>query len=284
MTLTEIEDRFEDLDGTDNESSKPVLNYSVHRKPDELLIKDIRGFLFEENRSSVSAIDTIDAVVLKPIEKGFTIKLYAYDRDNAQSNNPVTVDFDTTTFVTVTRSDGSTFDAVEPRKVTYDVKQKENGDFEPPEKVGNRLDVDHTLEFKDATGASDKGFKFASNQDTKLTKEDSAGKSNLAPGTTITLATTGNYVEDTYICKGNKVPEKLPLGKACYTYTTSDKVEVSKKTDGTHDFTAGNAANIKFRLPSSRNRLDGGSAKITISYHVWAYSNKFNHSDTPPDQ
>ena len=65
------------------------------------------------------------------------------------------------------------------------------------------------------------------------------------------------------------------IGAACFTYTTTDKVVVD-----TDDFTAGDTPSIEFQLPSIRNGLNSGSATITISYHVWAYSARHVHGDS----
>ena len=77
------------------------------------------------------------------------------------------------------------------------------------------------------------------------------------------------------------MPQSLTsIGDACYTYTTSDNVEVEQG-----DFTADESPSIGFQLPSSRNGLNGGSATITIRYHVWAYSVRHDHDGTdPPDE
>ena len=196
----------------------------------------------------------IDIVVLKPFTEEFSIELYAYDGDNDQSDNPVVVKFS-----------ASTDDPVDPRMGTYAVKQqKDNGDFEAV-RVGNRLDTAHGLTF--ATGF----FNFAANLNTVLTKKDRENKEHLADSDSDSDVPS-LIVTNSGICEENKVPEvSETLGEACYTYTTSDKVEVNT-------FDAATPA-ITFELPSSRNGLNSGRATITIKYHVWAYQSKHVHGD-----
>ena len=191
-------------------------------------------------------------MVLKPFTKEFSIQIYAYDGDNDRSDNPVTVKFSPT---------------VRPRIGEYVVKQKDkNGDFEAV-RIGNRLERKHKLVFYDASGTTAASFRFASNfYDTLTTGDTSNLEANITPGSEPTL------------CDGNDEKQKLgassTLGDACYTYTRSDKVEVE------HDeFTAGPTPSIEFLLPSSRNRLNGGRATISIKYHVWAYTGKHVHGD-----
>lgn len=130
----------------------------------------------------------------------------------------------------------------------------------------------HTLSFRDAVGTTPAPFKFASNLDGTLIDTDTSGKSYLPTTPTgSNLCGSGDTL--------NAVPKSLTtIGAACYTYTTTDKVNVAEA-----DFTAGSTPSIVFQLPSSRNGLNSGSATITIRYHVWAYSGKHDHVNTAPD-
>ena len=270
-TLTAINTAFTDEDEVDKNTDTDegpvgngIFNYKVQHKPDELLIKTVRGFLLEKNSATADAAVTIDAVVLKPFTEDFSIEVYAYDLDNAQSDHPITVNFS-----------ASASTPVNPVGGTYAVTQKENGDFEPV-RVGNRLSipgtntvVEHTLEFVNAAGDADAPFKFASNLNETLTTEI-GGKAYLGtPSPDLTTVA---------LCGGNTVPDKEStgmedVGDACYTYTATNRVEIPAHDDFTH----GAAPEIDFILPSKTNGLTSGSATITIKYHVHAYSARQTH-------
>ena len=243
-----------------------IFNYKVQHKPDELLITTVRGFLREENRAINDV--PIEAVVLKPFTEDFSIEVYAYDPDNAQSDHPITVNFSV-----------STGTLTMPRVGTYAVNQKENGDFEPV-RVGNRLSipgtaVKHTLQSHDAAGLARTAFQFASNLNGILTKLDGNGKAYLE---------TAPAFDNAGLCGGttganaNTVPELLSLeiGAGCYTYTTTNRVEIPAHTD----FATGAEPQIDFILPSKTNGLNSGSATITIKYYVRAYSARHVHDDS----
>ena len=265
-TLTAIVGAFTDEDDVDKStdtdtSGNGIFNYKVQHKPDELLITTVRGFILEEN-SAVANVP-IEAVVLKPFTEEFSIEVYAYDLDNDQSDHPITVNF----------SAGASV-----RSGTYAVKQKENGDLEPV-RVGNRLSipgtvVKHTLQFHDAAGIDRAAFQFASNLNGTLTKQVS-GKAYLATAPNHDAAAVA-------LCGGpgpntNTVPDKesLFLGTGCYTYTTTNRVEIPAHTD----FVTGTEPQIGFILPSKTNGLNSGSATITIKYYVRAYSARHVHGD-----
>ena len=259
-TITAIANAFTDEDDVDKEAGVGIFNYKVQHKPDELLIKTVGGFLREENRADLDV--SIDAVVLKPFTEEFSIEVYAYDLDNDQSDHPITVNFVASTAIPVTPVGG-----------TYAVNQKENGDFEPV-RVGNRLSipgnaVKHILQFHDATGTARAAFQFASKLNGTLTKLDGNGKAYLGTAPVLAidggLCGTGNNT--------NTVPELLSLGDACYTYTTTNRVEVPEHAD----FLATAESQIGFILPSKTNGLNSGSATITIKYYVRAYSARQTH-------
>ena len=262
--LTGLDAAFTDEDDVDltTDGTKGFFNYKVQHQPDELLIETKRGFLLDKV-SSESVM--IKAAVLKPFTEQFSIEVYAYDRDNDRSDSPKTVNFTATT-------DSS----VNPRTGTYAVTQKNNGDLVSV-RVGNRLDVKHGLEFYDATGDTRAVFKFASLLNGTLTKPDSNEKDYLGAATITGTALCGTGTDNI-----NVVPKSLTLGSACYTYTTSNKVVVA-----TGDFDAATTTaddpNIEFVLPSDSNGLNGGSATITIRYHVGAYSVRQDPNNIPTD-
>ena len=268
---------FEDADdvdtimvaGTGETAGNGIFNYKVQHKPDELLITTVRGFLLPKNSARDSV--PIEAVVLKPFTENFSIEVYAYDPNNAQSDHPITVNFSATTD-----------DPVKPVAGTYAVKQKENGDFEPV-RVGNRLSipgtnnvVEHTLQFFDANGLERRTFQFASNLNGTLIKEVS-GKAYLAD-TAPAVATFADVPLCGTESNINTVQDKesLALGTGCYTYTTTDKVSIV----ATNKFTAGSTPAIEFTLPSKTNGLNSGSATITIKYYVHAYSARHVQGDS----
>ena len=237
-----------------------IFNYKVQYKPDELLIKTVRGFLLEEHMVADALDDvSIDLVVLKPFTEEFSIEVYAYDLDNDQSDHPITVNFV-----------ASTTSPVKPVGGTYAVNQKKNGDFEPV-RVGNRLSIPgtntvHTLQFRDAAGLARTAFRFASNLNGTLTKPDGNGKMYLG---------TAPALNSVVLCDGtgdntNTVPKSLAVGSGCYTYTTTSKLDVPEHSD--FNVTNDNGPQIEFILPSKTNGLNSGSATITIKYHVGAYT------------
>ena len=118
-TLTSISAAFKDDDEVDNNSGNDggIFNYKVQHKPDELLIETVKGFVLDEPETG--DID-IRAVVLKPFKENFSIEIYAYDKDNDRSDNPVTVEFS---------AGAIDKDQVKPVIGTYFVNQKDNGDF-----------------------------------------------------------------------------------------------------------------------------------------------------------
>ena len=265
--LTGLDGAFTDDDDVDKleDGSKGIFNYKVQHQPNELLIETKRGFLLDAVSSGEV---TIKVAVLKPFKEQFSIEIYAYDRDNDRSDSPKEVNFTATAT-----------DPVNPQDGTYDVIQKDNGDLVSV-RVGNRLDVKHGLEFYDATGDTRAVFKFASILNGTLADPDSNGKHYLGDASISGTALCGTG--DTL----NTVPKTLTRGSACYTYTTSNKVEVA-----TDDFdattTTADAPNIEFVLPSDTNGLNGGSATITIRYHVGAYSARQdpnNIPDPPPSE
>ena len=240
---------FTDDDDVDKaDDGKGKFNYKVGYTPDELLIKTVRGFLLEDTTSDDFSIK---AVVLKSFTEEVPIELYAYDQGNDRSDSPVTVKF---------AISGST-----PRSGNYTVTQNNNGDFVAV-RLGNRLDVDHTLTFEE-------GFKFADNWDRSLTE----GESNHLADKTITLnPATGE-------CMGNNTPTTTTLsavGEACYTHTpgNNNKVEV-----GTLSIESSGNGEVAFQLPSEHNGLNSGTGTITIYYHVRAYESKYMDDAAPGD-
>ena len=246
MTLTDIVDAFTDDDDVDNNgpddtpADNGIFNYKVEHKPDELLIKTVDGFLLEKNDPMQSP--AIDVVVLKEFDEEFSIEVYAYDAANERSDRPVIVTFSVQN------------PAIMPVGGTYTVTQDNNGNLGAV-RIGNRLDVDHTLTF---TG----GFTFATNWENSLER----GDSDYLAGTAITSGTA--------LCS-DKTPtltttELSDIGSACYTLTPgNNKVKVD-----TLSFSDGNGQ-ITFQLPFDHNRLNSGSTAITIYYHVRAYEKKY---------
>ena len=243
----------DDVDGTgEGDARRGIFNYKVKSTQPGLLIKTTRGFILEENRASTVQIE---AVVLKPFDEDFTIELDAFDRSNDQSDNSVTVRFE---------AGATNNNQVEPRSGDYTVTQKSNGDFVAV-RLGNRLDVDHTLTFKD-------GFTFADKWDDSLTDGD---ETYLAGGA-IALVTNSE-------CTGNKTPTLAYLastGGSCYTHTVNNnKVKVD---DGALTIVAGDGK-VSFELPSEHNGLNSGTGTITIYYHVRAYDKKYANGDAVAD-
>ena len=237
---------FEDVDDDDNIDRGGVFKYKVAYKPDELLIDTKYGFvdamaMAPDNAGGADTVlgddvpggprlvnipITVKAVVLKPLKKDFTIQLRAFDRANDPSDNVVTW----------------TFDPVDPQNGRYEVEQDaDDGDFMPV-RMGNRLDIDHTLVINSPLKFADVDTAEKLEKAGVLKVKDDhnpTGAVKCAPGE------PGNWGTPTTV------------GTHCYTVTSRGGVVASE---------ASTSSSVVFQL-SSEERLS--SPSITIEYYVW---------------
>ena len=232
-----LDGSFSDEDGVDkDESGNLHLRYTIANKPDELVIDTVNGFV-AVNGMSEPILDNapfmMKAVLLQPIMEPFDIKLYAHDLDNDKSNQEVTLKFTGSTHL--------------PQKGLYNVKQDDKGKF-GSSRVGNRLGVQHGLKL----------FKFDGTTDAALITDamsELVTARRLASADTTTTACSSEEPRIWATTKGFD-----GLGDSCYTVGFGRGVEGSIDENLTEvDFT------LSTKQPPSR-------ARITISYHVWAYS------------
>lgn len=249
---------FDDVDEDDKTESGGnevgVFKYKVAYKPVELLIDTKDGFVDATDQSSVAAAGsvranipiTVKALVLKPLKEEFTVQLRAFDRDNAPSDNVVTLKFN----------------AVNPQNGLYVVGQQDNGNFKTV-RMGNRLDVDHTLTF----GGS---FRFATlDTDREL---EVAGAHRVPQNHDPTTATE---------CTGGAPANwgsTTTVGEDCFSITASSGLEIRRSTDSPAPATPTNLATptVTFQLTSTTT-----SPSITVRYHVWALNTGVPEGDVP---
>ena len=249
---------FTDVDDEDNRGAdaarEGVFEYKIEYKPPEIVIDTEGGFVVDKaaDADSVgSATIEIEAVVLKPLTKKFEIELYAYDKANGRSDNPVTFTFTA---------------PVKPQQGTYEVAEDTKGGFEKL-RIGNRLDVDHAIVFDVSAGAV--GFNSVADLFTKFTKTPVGLGST--PTTAADAATAAGCPDDL-----SKAPtwtsdatEGDDAGEGCYTITSStNDVEI-------RSFAGSEKPTVMFRLPSEYRRLsETAGATITITYNVWVATKK----------
>ena len=229
-------------------------SYKVSYKPAGVLIATEGGFVDLDDAGQFEVV-----ILREPEDDPFTIQLYAHDRANAPSDNPVSL----------------TFPALPPRGITYPVGQDNSNDIKtrgnftiPPGagdkgklKIGNRLDSILTIDF-DGTG-----FVFA---------QDKAGE--LLEGERIDNKRTASTC-------GSNEPKgwettKPDLGTACYSIK-SDNADVGEITILTPE----SAPEVTFKLLSENRTLnDTGDAKITITYHVWSLPSGKKHTEDGVDK
>ena len=257
---------FSDVDDIDNCSTETTddllcdmvtdgngaFRYKISDKPEGLLIDTEDGFIVVE----ATATDTItmEAVVLTPLKDDFHIELYAYDRDNAPSDNPVKF----------------TFGAILPYIGDYSVGQATNGKVatikgvEKALRIGNRLDVPHKIT---VTGDA---FIVATEKIADLNPV--SGKIRVNPS-----SLPDGLGE---LCNADfsipKWSSSTALGEECYSIASSSasilKITGFSVTDKI----------ITFQLPSKNRSVSAtGKPVITITYHVWALSSGIDPGTEP---
>ena len=221
--------QFTDVDSTDNSTGTGIFNYKVQHKPDALLIKTVRGFLLEAN--DAADVPPIDAVVLRPFTKSFSIEIYAFDRDNDRSDNPVTVTFASAD--TITKTDG------------YDLVKGTGNLYNRTEKIGNRSGVVHNINLIKDSDYDFLDFVTGEEAGRKVTQYRTA---NTDPHTVLfteCTATIGAF------------------NTGCWKATISgSNVEIV-------DFTPNDTApEIDIRLDTSRRLNDASDHTVRIAYYV----------------
>ena len=245
-----LADSFTDVDSTDNAADTGIFNYKVQHKPDELLIKTVHGFLLEANSSS--SVPAIDAVVLKPLTKDFSIEVYAYDRDNARSDNPVKVNFT-----------ASVDSSVDPAMGTY-VLVKGTGTSYKTTKVGNRIGVVHTINLiNSVAGDGIVNYDFRDFVDIPTIKDfiKARDSSYDVVNSVVTVATT------TECTLANGRPTNEPLqatgaqGLGCWFASISG-------TEASPGAAFSGGTTIEFQLGKDRRLNDASDVTIIIDYYV----------------
>ena len=229
-----------------------AFRYKISDKPEGLLIDTKDGFIVVK----ATATDTItmEAVVLTPLKDDFHIELYAYDRDNAPSDNPVKF----------------TFGAILPYIGHYSVDQATNGKVatikgvEKALRIGNRLDVPHEIT---VTGDA---FTVATEKIADLNPV--SGKVRVNPNSPPDGAGA--------LCNADfsipKWSSSTALGEECYSIASSS-ASILKITG----FSVTNKI-ITFQLPSKNRSVSAtGKPVITITYHVWALSSGIDGTTEP---
>ena len=258
---------FSDVDDIDNCSTETTddllcamvtvgngaFRYKISDKPEGLLIDTKDGFIVVEATATDDTI-TMEAVVLTPLKDDFHIELYAYDRDNAPSDNPVKF----------------TFGAILPYIGHYSVDQATNGKVatikgvEKALRIGNRLDVPHEIT---VTGDA---FTVATEKIADLNPV--SGKVRVNPNSPPDGAGA--------LCNADfsipKWSSSTALSEECYSIASSSasilKITGFSVTDNM----------ITFQLPSKNRSVSAtGKPVITITYHVWALSLGIDRTTEP---
>ena len=239
---------FEDVDPEDDPTDvQGFFRFKVLQKPDGVVIDTDRGFVAvrvarpgtgEFNSDLTNADINMRAVILKNpylADQTFDILLHAYDRDNAVSDNPVTL----------------TFTEQDPQRGSYGVETDDDGKFKKLT-IGNRIGVVHTIDFGD--GIDDEGFYFLSGEDV-----NEALKERIPD----------NHQRSTGVCTPVTGPSAgwkntADIGVGCFSVkaSTSD-VEIDTVRVSAHE--------VDFQLdPEHRTLTETSGATITIAYHVMA--------------
>ena len=272
----------DDPDGDDPDGVQGSFRFKVLDKPDGVVIDTDRGYVAVRvgstgvfNSDLTNGPIDMRAVILKnpnpdatPPDDTFDILLHAYDRDNDVSDNPVTL----------------RFLAQEPQAGSYDVAQDDKGNFvysagKRALRIGNRLDVYHTVTVAGTGDSTVFGFKFAELAADALSK-GSDGKGRLSEPLM--------HDSNTVICSDNKKPDDWKvyndLGSHCYTVSGTNGVQFAAYDD-MDDRPLDNlddTPKIKFKLDSEKRRLtDTSGPKITITHHVYALRSEHDFSGTP---
>ena len=246
---------FEDVDPeddpTDAQGAQGFFRFKVLQKPDGVVIDTDRGFVAvrvgdtgEFNSDLTNGPINMRAVILKnpnpdatPPDDTFDILLHAYDRDNDESDNPVTL----------------RFKARDPQAGSYSVERDDDGKFKTLT-IGNRIGVEHTIDF-DTNGLTN-GFDFVSGSDVD---EDLEGRIPASPSHTL-----ANQVCDPRTGPSADWLNTAGIGDGCFSARAqTNDVEIT-------GIGVPQQA-VDFQLdPDHRGLNETSGATITIAYHVVA--------------
>ena len=250
---------FTDDDEADKtEDDKGVFNYKVAYKPPELLIETMRGFLLYRNNSADTV--TVDAVVLKTIKAPFILEVYAYDRDNDRSGDPVVVNFSAAAEA-VTPADG------------YNLVKGTGTSYKKP-KVGNRIGVPHTINLSNTEDDDIADYDFLDD----FITADIVKKEILKIDDTY----TGSPTPSTVLCEPKAGPpdsisgatkaDADGQGNGCWS------VKISGREVILGDFIL-STKSVKFTLDNDRKLSNADDFTITMGYYVVVK----NEADKEPD-
>ena len=241
---------FEDVDKDDKTNEGGVFKYKVAYKPPELLIDTEDGFVEVVTKSAKSAAShkldnisiTVKAVVLRPLDTNFAVQLRAFDRDNAPSDNVVTL----------------TFNAVGPQIGSYAIKDDPaNSSKFKTVRMGNRIDVDHVLDFESGAFTG-----FVNPVD--VVKQLGGDRRRIPPGD----HGIGTIKCDRLTGPSDTWRDSSDLGNGCFSVksNTTDMV-ITTITDTISDPT------VEVRLdPDHRGLNETSDVTLTVAYHVVALS------------
>ena len=179
----------------------------------------------------------------------------AYDGDNAQSDSPITLEFNTEL----------------PKQKTYSLQKSGANSYKRP-KVGNRIGVPHTVQLANSDNADDVvnydflDFITADKITDKIKSTDSAY--------------TGTATRETDLCtdanaaSASAVAGIVDQGEGCWTSTISG----TEASIGT--FAPAAPPTVTFMLGADRKLSDSGDVGITIRY--WVVARAADAGATPP--
>ena len=255
---------FTDIDPTDYDdpattaiedtTGQGVLRFRILDKPDGVLIDTHNGFVAVSETDTGSFISAptntniyTRAIILKePSVDPYEILLYAYDLDNAESNNPVTLKVA----------------AQPPQMGDYSLEKSTDGKSYKTHKVGNRIGVEHTvtvpklLPDEEAFGIVDDAVVIEKLEGKILRSSDGV--------TSHTISTTVcSPIEDVPTTWGTLTGSDN-LGSGCW------RVSSSKATIAQDSI----PPKFKFTLPDSRQLSDTSVVTVTMKYYVRALETK----------
>ena len=245
-SLTGIRDAFEDVDDADNEGTdndEGNFNYRVHHKPEGLLVKTVRGFLLEAN--SADADQTITTVVLKQFE-AFAIEIHAYDLDNARSDNAVTVNF-----VAV--------NPVSPGP--YNLEKGTGTTYQKP-KIGNRIDVLHTINLSNTADDEISNYNFLD----FITPSAIGERIQGVDSDDVDFEECASSPPDSITANNDQ-------GDGCWS------AQISGREARIGTFSSSTPATVSFALGAARSLNDASDVTITIRYYVVAQADDTTTTD-----
>ena len=281
---------FDDADTGDQVGEPPRGNFRfrIFEKPDEVLIRTHRGFIavregdaapYTYNSRLNSAEFVTQAIILKNpnplpntggIDTGRTyeIRVSAYDGDNAQSDSPVTLRFNTEN----------------PDPQEYTLKKSGTTSYKRP-RIGNRIGVLHTVKlsaFGDEDVVDYNFLDFIT--DTKITEKIKETDNTYTGGDVGEVTCTAEDADSSG--EVTSLPDDSVRGTGCWSRTISGSEAsigtfIPKDPPDNPDAPAdADESKITFMLGTDRRLDDASNVTITIRY--WVVARASNSAATPP--